>query len=87
MDLESFARFWRARDRLQWTVRTTKDPSKMQLDVTSDERIEGLTFEFQREIADLKGDAIRLPDRRRILLPTLETGGRIHIQIQFHSGQ
>jgi len=87
MDMESFARFWRARDRLQWTVRTTKDPSKMQLDVTSDERIEGLTFEFQREIADLKGDAIELPDRRRILLPTLETGGRIHIQIQFHSGQ
>jgi len=58
----------------------------MQLDVTSDERIEGLTFEFQREIADLKGDAVLLPDRR-ILLPTLETGGRIHIQIQFHAGQ
>ena len=87
MDMESFAHFWRARDRLQWTIRTTRDPSKMQLDVTSDERSEGLTFEFQREIADLKGDAVLLPDRRRILLPTLETGGRIHIQIQFHTGQ
>ena len=74
MDMESFAHLWRARDRLQWTIRTTRDPSKMQLDVTSDERIEGLTFEFQREIADLKGDAVLLPDRR-ILLPTLETGG------------
>ena len=86
-DMESFARFWRARDRLRWTAHTAKDPSSMDLNVTSDEAIDGLTVEFQREIADLKGDAIELPDRRRILLPTLETGGRIHIQIQFHSGQ
>ena len=87
MDMESFARFWRARDHLRWTIRTTRDPAKMELDVTSDERIEGLTFEFQREIADLKGDAKMLPDRRRILLPTLETGGQIHVRIQFHNGR
>ena len=59
----------------------------MELEVTSDERIEGLTFEFQREIADVKGDAKLLPDRRRILLPTLETKGRIQIRIQFQNGQ
>jgi hypothetical protein len=59
----------------------------MELEVTGDERIEGLTFEFQREIADVKGDAKLLPDRRRILLPTLETKGRIQIRIQFHNGQ
>src|SRR6267143_3937715 len=87
MDMESFARFWRARDRLQWTIRALRDHGLMELEVTSDERIEGLTFEFQREIADLKGDAKLLPDRRRILLPTLETRGRIQIRIQFHSGQ
>jgi len=87
MDMESFARFWRARDRLQWAIRTTRDQGQMELEVTSDERIEGLTFEFQREIADLKGDAKLLPDRRRILLPTLETKERIQIRIQFHNGQ
>jgi hypothetical protein len=83
MDMESFARFWRARDRLQWAVRTTKDPGVIELDVASDEGIDGLTLEFQREIAGLSGDAKLFPDRRRILLPTLEPGGRIHMQIHF----
>ena len=86
MDMESFARFWRARDRLQWSVRTTKDQSEMELDVDSDEAIEGLTFEFQREIADLKGSATLLPDRRRILLSALKAGGQIHIRISFLRG-
>jgi hypothetical protein len=87
MDMESFARFWRARDRLQWAIRTTRDQGQMELEVTSDERIEGLTFEFQRQIAEVKGDAKLLADRRRILLPRLETRGRIQIRIQFQSGQ
>jgi FAD/FMN-containing dehydrogenase len=84
-DMESFARFWRARDRLRWTARTTKDPSSMELDVTSDEAIDGLTIEFRREIADLRGGAKLLPDRRRILLPILESGGHTHLQIRFHN--
>lgn len=84
-DMESFARFWRARDRLRWTARTAKDPSSMELDVTSDEAIDGLTVEFQREIGTLKGDAKLLPDRQRILLPTLESGRHIHVQIHFHN--
>jgi hypothetical protein len=87
MDMESFARFWRARDRLQWTVRTSKEQSEMELDVDSDEAMEGLTFEFQREIADLKGAVTLLPDRRRILLPALKAGGQIHIGIYFRSSQ
>jgi hypothetical protein len=87
MDMESFARFWRARDRLQWAIRTTRGQGQMELEVTSDERIEGLTFEFQRQIAEVKGDAKLLADRRRILLPRLETRGRIQIRIQFQSGQ
>jgi hypothetical protein len=85
MDMASFARFWRARDRLRWTARTVGDQNTMELDVASDEAIEGLTFEFQREIADLLGDAKLLPDRRRIVLPTLKTKRQIHIRIQFHS--
>jgi hypothetical protein len=86
-DMESFARFWLARDRLRWTVRTAIDPSSMELQVTSDEAIDGLTFEFQREIVDMRGDAKLLPDRRRVLLPSLESGGHIHLQIRFHDGQ
>jgi hypothetical protein len=86
-DMESFARFWRARDRLRWTALTAKDPSSMELDVTNDEAIDGLTFEFQRDIADMRGDAKLLPDRRRILFPALESRRHIHIQIHFHKGQ
>jgi hypothetical protein len=84
-DMETFARFWRARDRLQWTVRTSKDPNSIELEVTSDEAINGLTVEFRREIADLQGDAKLLPDRRRIVLPTVESGRHIHVQIHFRS--
>jgi hypothetical protein len=86
-DMESFARFWRARDRLQWSVRPAKDQSARELDVTSDEGIDGLTFEFQREIAALEGDAKLLPDGRRILLPALPAGGHTRVQIYFHNGQ
>jgi hypothetical protein len=87
MDMESFARFWRARDRLQWSVRTTKNQGQMDLQVDSDEAIEGLTFEFQSEIADLKGSAKLLPGRRRILLSALKAGEKFHIQIYFHGSQ
>jgi hypothetical protein len=87
MDMESFARFWRARDRLQWSVRTARDQSARELDVTTDEEIDGLTFEFQREITALKGDAKLLPDRRRILLPALPAGGHTRVQIYFLNGQ
>jgi len=87
MDMESFARFWRVRDRLRWSVRTTKDQSEVELDVDSDEATEGLTFEFRREIADLKGSATLLPDRRRILLSALKAGEQMHIRIYFPSSQ
>jgi hypothetical protein len=86
-DMESFARFWRARDRLRWTARTAPGQDSMELDVSSDEAIDGLTFEFQREIADLKGGAKLLPDHRRILLPLLESGQPIHVLVHFHPGQ
>jgi hypothetical protein len=86
-DMESFARFWRARDRLQWMVRMTNDKSAEELDVASDEGIDGLTIEFQRDIDQLNGDGKVLPDRRRILLPALDPGGHMHVQIHFHNGQ
>jgi len=87
MDLESFARFWRARDRLRWSVRTTKDQSEMDLDVDSEAAAEGITFEFQNEIADLKGSATLLPDRRRILLSPLRAGEQMHLRIYFPRSQ
>jgi hypothetical protein len=86
-DMESFARFWRARDRLHWTVRTTADQNNLELDAATDEAIDGLTFEFRREIADLRGDGKMLSDRRRILLPGLPAGGQIHLRIQFQIAQ
>jgi hypothetical protein len=83
-DMESFARFWRARDHLRWTARMAPGQDSMDLDLATDEAIDGLTFEFQREIADLQGDAKLLPDRRRILLPTLEPVRPIHLRIRFY---
>jgi len=85
MNMEAFARFWRARDRLEWTIRAENDPKISDLEVSSDEEIAGLTFEFQDEISSLKGDpdAVLLPDHRRILLPVLKAHGHIRIQMLF----
>jgi hypothetical protein len=84
MNMESFARFWRARDRLQWSV-SAATSGERDLEVTSDDGISGLTIEFQSEIAFLKGDAKVLPDRRRILLPAVQPGGHIRVQIYFRN--
>ena len=71
-DMLSFARFWRARDRLLWSVSGSTE-GEVTLSITPHERVEGLTFEFQKAIASVSG-AVLLEDRHRILLPSLSAG-------------
>jgi hypothetical protein len=83
MDMTGFARFWRARDRLRWSVAPWRHAAGVQLSITADEPVDGLTFYFQREIADLEGGAAILPDHHRIVLRALHAGEQISLHIRY----
>jgi hypothetical protein len=82
-DMLSFARFWRARDRLHWSLVPDQDPSVVRLDIATDEPVGGLTFEFQRDIGKLEGRATLFPDRRRLVLPSLGANEKRSIVIHY----
>ena len=83
MDMLSFAKFWRARDRLQWRV-VSASSSTAVLEITSQEPATGLTFEFQRPVATVTGGAALSADRRRIVLPELKPGQSISLRVTYH---
>lgn len=57
-DMLSFAKFWRARDRLQWSVKAASIPTQVVLQVKSEESVTGLTFEFARPVSMISGITI-----------------------------
>jgi len=71
MDMESYARFWRAHERLNWSIEPGRGPGEIRLRVSAGEAIEGATFEFRRKVASVTSGARMLPDRHRIVLPAL----------------
>jgi hypothetical protein len=79
----TFAKFWRARDRLQWSLTPSSLPSEVVLQVESNESVTGLTFEFQRPLATVTGGAIMSPDNRHLVLPELAPGRSISIRINY----
>ena len=81
LDPLEFARYWRARDRLQWSLRPGAKPRQVVLQVASQEAVRGITFEFAGEIAQLSGGAKLLDDRRRIVLGPLEPGKQEGIKL------
>jgi hypothetical protein len=82
-DMVTFAKFWRARDRLQWRLTPTSVPTEVLLQVQSDEPVIGLTFEFQRRIATVTGGATMFPDNRQLVLPELAPGHSVSLHIKY----
>jgi hypothetical protein len=82
-DMVTFARFWRARDRLQWSVTATSAPAQVILHVKSGDAVTGLTFEFRRPIATVTGGSTLFPDSHHIVLPELEPGHDVSIHINY----
>ena len=82
-DMVSFATFWRARDRLQWTVTATSLPGQVVLQMKSHDSVTGLTFEFQRPIATVTGGAILSPDNRHVVLQELGPGDSVSVRIRY----
>jgi hypothetical protein len=80
-DMLTFARFWRARDRLQWSVSGLS--STVVLAVNSAEEVQGLTFDFSRQIDQVDAGASLLTDRHRIVLPDLRANAPLTLHIHY----
>jgi hypothetical protein len=83
LDMESFAKFWRARDHLQWRVAPGAIPREILLHVRADETVAGLTFEFGRALAAVGGQAAMLADHHRVVLPALQPGDEVTLHIRY----
>jgi hypothetical protein len=81
-DMASFARFWRARDRLKWTIAPTHSASEIRLTVTTEEPVEGLTFEFQRKVKSVDGASLS-ENHRQIILHPLRARDSVAIDIRY----
>jgi hypothetical protein len=82
-DMVSFGRFWRARDRLQWSVSATPIGLQVVLQVKSDDSVTGLTFEFQRSVAAVTAGATLSADHHRVVLPEIDPGKSVSIRISY----
>ncbi len=82
-DMLSFARFWRARDRLKWTVIPAQTGFTVRLKVTTEEAAAGLTFKFQHPIKSVDENATLGADGRQLVLRPLKAGESISVEIQY----
>jgi hypothetical protein len=80
-DMLTFARFWRARDLLQWKVATSG--AGVILTVRSAEAAQGLTFDFSRPIDRVDAGAILLPDLHTIVLPDLLANEQVIVNVHY----
>jgi peptidoglycan/xylan/chitin deacetylase (PgdA/CDA1 family) len=84
--VESFAQFWRARDRLWWRVDATDDPQTILLTVKAEEEVRGLAFDFARKIDAVMGEATLGAEQRRVIFPLLPAAQQVTIQVQYLPG-
>jgi hypothetical protein len=80
-DMATFARFWRARDHLKWTITPAQTASEIRLTVTTEEPIEGLTFEFRRHVKRVDGDATLSESHRQVIMRPLKVGEKTSVEI------
>jgi hypothetical protein len=80
-DAVSFARFWHAREHLKWTTAPAQTGSGIRLTVTTAEPVEGLTFEFRRNIKSVGGSATMTDNRHQIILRPLKAGDDVTVEI------
>ncbi len=82
-DMMDFAKFWRARDRLNWQVGPGRSADAITLKLSSPEAVSGLTFEFARSVSSADGGAVVLPDHHRVILPDLAAQQEVTITIHY----
>jgi len=81
-DMLTFAEFWRARDRLQWSV-SAISPATVVLSVKSAEDVHGLTLDFGRQIDRVDAGASLLSNHHRIVLTDLHANKPVTLHIRY----
>ncbi len=82
-DAVSFARFWRARQGLKWSTTPASTGSRIRLTVITQEPVEGLTFEFRRNVLRVAGNATLMKNDHQIVLRPLKAGDTISVEIYY----
>jgi hypothetical protein len=82
-DAVSFARFWRARERLKWTIAPGQIGLGIQLTVTTEEPVEGLTFEFRQRVKSVSSNATLKDNDHQIVLRPLKAGETVSVEITY----
>jgi len=82
-DVLSFANFWGAREHVRWTIRSDQRDLGIQLQVTTTEPIEGLTFEFRCHLKSVDGGAVIAKNRHQIVMPPLKAGESLTLDISY----
>jgi hypothetical protein len=80
-DMLTFARFWRARDRLQW--KADASGAGVVLTVRSAEAAHGITIDFNQPIDRVDAGATLLPDLHRIVLPDLLANEPVVVEVHY----
>jgi hypothetical protein len=82
-DMLSFAKFWRARDRLKWNTTPISATGECVLQVHTGEPVSGVTFEFERAVSSVSDGARLFPDNHHIVLPALSAGQTASFHLSF----
>ena len=81
-DMLHFAQFWKARDRLTWTLTPGSKSNEVVLAVSTKDPVEGLTFEFRRPVSRVSGGATLSSNNHRVILPEFNSGQTAVIDIR-----
>jgi len=81
-DMLHFAQFWKARDRLTWTLTPGSKSNEVVLAVSTKDPVEGLTFEFRRPVSRVSGGATLSSNNHRVILPEFNYGQTAVIDIR-----
>jgi hypothetical protein len=82
-DVVSFAHFWRAREHVKWTITPDRTESTIRLTVTTTEPVEGLTFEFRRNIKSVDHNAVVEENRQQMVVRPLKAGESVAVEIRY----
>jgi hypothetical protein len=82
-DALSFAQFWRARDRLKWTIAPIDAGPGIRLTAVTEQPVEGLTFEFKRRIKSILGQAFLSETHRQIIVRPMNAGDSASVEIRY----
>jgi hypothetical protein len=83
IDALSFAHFWRSREHVKWRIRPDQTGSGVQLTVITTEPLEGLTFEFQRNLKSVDSGAAIAENHHQLIMRPLKAGERLTVDISY----